>query len=311
MTKSDRTYAPHLTVNEASLPPGEEWMPKRSAWTLIQAITGSGYWLGPRTNQDLKSGTVLLLSAYAPGAIRASHVGELRLHFVPVNPERLTGLITLTDQRCFDAVGTREEFSVRIFPPDSPIATRMKNVCAGRNRNGSLSRLRLLELFLEIFGSEMKAELSEPAVAPDAKARLQEFLRTTPTSELLHMSFSELAQVTRCTPRHLNRIFNEVVGMSFRDKHTELRLARACELLATTESKVVDVALESGYQSLSLFNLMFVRRFGTSPGKWRRIHRGDKAGTARRGAPKVAALWSDPPRRPPEVRRGIQERICA
>jgi AraC-like DNA-binding protein len=32
---------------------------------------------------------------------------------------------------------------------------------------------------------------------------------------------------------------------------------------------VVEVALESGYKSLSLFNLMFTRRFGTSPGRWR------------------------------------------
>ena len=80
---------------------------------------------------------------------------------------------------------------------------------------------------------------------------------------------SDLAQMARCTTRHLNRIFNDVVGMSFREKNTELRLARACELLATTQAKVVDVALESGYQSLSLFNSMFTRRFGVSPGKWR------------------------------------------
>jgi AraC-like DNA-binding protein len=82
--------------------------------------------------------------------------------------------------------------------------------------------------------------------------------------------------MTRCTPRHLSRIFRDVVGMSFRDKHAELRLHRACELLATSESKVVDVALESGYQSLSLFNQMFARRFGMSPGKWRQKRRNAK-----------------------------------
>ena len=47
------------------------------------------------------------------------------------------------------------------------------------------------------------------------------------------------------------------------------RETRARELLASGNSKVVDVALESGYKSLSLFNLMFARRYGTSPGKWR------------------------------------------
>jgi AraC-like DNA-binding protein len=29
------------------------------------------------------------------------------------------------------------------------------------------------------------------------------------------------------------------------------------------------VAMESGFQSVSLFNLMFKRRFGVTPGRWR------------------------------------------
>ena len=41
------------------------------------------------------------------------------------------------------------------------------------------------------------------------------------------------------------------------------------ELLAATDAKVVDVAMESGYQSTSLFNLKFKQRFGVSPAKWR------------------------------------------
>ncbi len=92
---------------------------------------------------------------------------------------------------------------------------------------------------------------------------------------MLEISFGELAKATHCTPRHLSRVFCELTGMSFRDKRAEIRLARARELLATSKSKVVEVALESGYKSLSLFNLMFTRRFGTSPGRWRQKYRID------------------------------------
>lgn len=56
---------------------------------------------------------------------------------------------------------------------------------------------------------------------------------------------------------------------TFREKQTELRLARARELLATTDSKVAEVALGSGYQSTSLFGAMFKQRFGASPARWR------------------------------------------
>ena len=66
--------------------------------------------------------------------------------------------------------------------------------------------------------------------------------------------------------------------MSFREKQAQVRLARAQELLATTESKVVEVALESGYQSLSLFNLMFKRRFGMTPARWRDHSRNGERG---------------------------------
>jgi AraC-like DNA-binding protein len=269
MSKWDRSYVPHMTIRESSVTAGGEWRLKLPGWALVQVAAGSGYWLGPQMNQELETGTVLLVSAQVRGIIRASSLGGLRLQVFPVEPARLTGLITMSEQRFLEGAAVQGEFSQRIFSPGSPIATKMKELCAGGSRSGSLLRLQLLQLFIEVFDDGMQQHPPEPAVSLDAKQRLQNFLRQTPTSELLYMSYAELAQMARCTPRHLNRIFQEVVGMSFRDKRTELRLARACELLATTESKVVDVALESGYESLSLFNLMFARRFGTSPGRWR------------------------------------------
>jgi len=50
-----------------------------------------------------------------------------------------------------------------------------------------------------------------------------------------------------------------------------LRLAKACELLASSNAKVVDVALESGYQSSSVFSELFKKHIGVSPGQWRRL----------------------------------------
>ena len=270
--KPVRSYVSHLAVGEISLLPGGEWMPRFPGWSLILVGSGSGYWLHKESNQEVQPGTVLVITAHARGSIRASQLGGLSLFFFPVQPERLTGLITLNEQRVFETAASRKELSLQILAPDTPVASRMRNLYAGVTRTGPAFRLQLLQLFIEVFGSELTREMPGAEPASDARERLWKFLNQTPASELLHVSFSELVQMARCTPRHLSRVFHELVGMSFREKHAELRLARACELLATTESKVVDVALESGYQSLSLFNLMFTRRFGMSPGKWRRKH---------------------------------------
>ncbi len=118
--------------------------------------------------------------------------------------------------------------------------------------------------------------------------RLQQLLQKSPAAELVEMDFNELAAMTCCTARHLSRIFYKLVGASFSEKRAEIRLARAEELLATSNSKVVPVALDSGYNSLSQFNLMFIRRYGIRPGQWReKFGRGNLPGRGRKPAPRL------------------------
>jgi len=142
------------------------------------------------------------------------------------------------------------------------------------------TRLQLLEIFIEAIGGELKAGSEETAPmtisTTDARARMAEVLKQMPAAMLLDLTLNELVTQVQCTPRHFSRVFNEVVGMSFRKKQNEVRLLRAQELLATTESKVLEVAMESGFQSVSLFNLMFKRRFGVTPGRWREKVRANK-----------------------------------
>jgi AraC-like DNA-binding protein len=289
MKKPNRSYEPHLTMKEFSVRPGGEWAPGLIGWTLIHVSDGAGYCLQPQLNQELEPGAVLLISGELQGVIRASHLSALTLHLFSVMPVRLAGLLTLSEQNIFQVAAARNE--LRIVPPENPVALKMKELCADGKKSGLLFRLKLFQLFVEAFGKD----LEQPAIvgaATDARGRLNSFLQETPSSELLEMSFNELAQRTNCTSRHLSRIFRELVGKSFRDKRAEIRLARARELLATSNSKVVDVALESGYKSLSLFNLMFSRRFGTSPGKWREKHGSRSYKTPRTSLPATASSFT-------------------
>ncbi len=271
--KSDFKYQPNLAIREFSIPSGGEWLPRANGWSLILVRQGSGYCLQPQGNQELVAGSLLLVAGLLQGSIRASQLGDLSLGSFHVIPERLTGLITLDEQHLLKLPPANESL-LKILPPDSPVALKTSGLFAGKNRRGLSFRLKLLQIFAEFLLEEPgQPELMEfTADTSDAMNRLQEFLQDLPVSELLELDFNELAERTRCTSRHLSRIFCKLVGMSFTDKRAELRLGKAQELLATSNSKVVQVALDSGYNSLSQFNLMFTRHYGISPGKWRRKH---------------------------------------
>jgi AraC-like DNA-binding protein len=281
MNTLDHLYEPHLTVRQFSVLAGREWLPKNSGWSLVQVEEGMGYWLHAQSSVDLETGAVLLVSGDGQGRLRASQLNRLSLYSFSVTPSRLTGLITLSEQDFLKQAASQVEHAFQVFPPASPIAVKMKELCAGQNPSRLLFRLTLLQLFVEIFAKKLEQAAPAPE-SGDARERLRAFLANASPDLLAEMSFEELARITRCTPRHLSRIFFELMGMSFSDKRAEIRLGRARELLATSTSKVVEVAFESGYKSLSLFNQMFTRRYGVSPGKWRQKNGVNRISESRR-----------------------------
>jgi AraC-like DNA-binding protein len=234
------------------------------------------------------------VAAGAHGSIRASQLERLTLRLFNVAPARLTGLLTVSEQAFLKKVAAQSDFSFRVFSPQSAIAVKMQELYGLQKRGGLLLRLQLLQLFVEAFGEGLQQTLPSSDTT-EAKDRLRAFLNDLPQAELSELTLNELARMTHCTSRHVSRIFHELVGMPFREKRAELRLERARELLATSRHKVVEVALESGFNSLSLFNLMFMRRYGTSPGKWRRKYRtgcGSETKTNRgKSAPQLAASF--------------------
>jgi hemolysin activation/secretion protein/AraC-like DNA-binding protein len=88
-------------------------------------------------------------------------------------------------------------------------------------------------------------------------------------AELAESSLSGLSRQLHCSERHFSRLFREEFGVPFRARQIELRLQRAQQLLAGSDDKIINVAYESGYRHLGLFNAMFKKRFGVTPGEWR------------------------------------------
>jgi AraC-like DNA-binding protein len=87
--------------------------------------------------------------------------------------------------------------------------------------------------------------------------------------DLSGSSLGELAARLHCSERHFSRLFRAEFGVPLRARQIELRLQRAQQLLADSDAKVINVAYDSGYRHLGLFNAMFKKRFGLTPSEWR------------------------------------------
>lgn len=69
---------------------------------------------------------------------------------------------------------------------------------------------------------------------------------------------------------YLSRAFKAAIGLSFKEYVNIYRLDHACMLLTSTDTKIIECALESGFRTVNSFNRNFKERYGISPNEYRK-----------------------------------------
>lgn len=83
------------------------------------------------------------------------------------------------------------------------------------------------------------------------------------------LSVEMLASLVYLTPDYLSRLFKKSTEKSLSQYIRQVRMEKACNLLLTTNRKVIDIGTEVGYPNYSYFCQSFREYFGKSPEKYR------------------------------------------
>ena len=79
------------------------------------------------------------------------------------------------------------------------------------------------------------------------------------------LGLDKVAKETHFSRSYVSKLFRENTGSSFCEYLTSLRLSKACEMLHSTDSSVLDVSLACGFQNVSYFIQVFKKRYGMTP----------------------------------------------
>jgi len=93
----------------------------------------------------------------------------------------------------------------------------------------------------------------------------------------LHFSedirLSQVAELTHMTQTSFSRFFKMITGETFTDYLNSFRISKACSLLSENNAlSIQQLAIECGFRSSTHFNRIFLRKKGSSPGRYRQDH---------------------------------------
>jgi AraC-like DNA-binding protein len=257
----------HLILQELVLRPSGEWTPESQGWTIARVAEGSGYWMQGGNALALNLGDGLVLAFNGGGQLRASQLGPLKLEWFTVQPQFLNGLLTVAEWHQLE-MGHSTPF-IQHFTANEPIGQKFAHIANQTHSDGLTMRCALLQLWASAVSGLLAAPAADNAHANRLRERFRQVIGHMLEAKLSGSSLGELAGQLHCSERHFSRLFREEFGVPLRARQIELRLQRAQQLLADSDAKVINVAYDSGYRHLGLFNAMFKKRFGVTPSAWR------------------------------------------
>lgn len=156
------------------------------------------------------------------------------------------------------------------------ITSRMKEIFFSETPDRELRCCMLLmEFMLKL--DEHREEFA-PEIEPGAHnaytddvmrrmIKITDYIKNNLTAD--DLSQSTMAQKVGISRDYFSRIFKTVTGMNYTKWLNMIRLERAMELLSHKTMTLTEIAMLSGFQSISSFNRVFHDEKGMAPGEYR------------------------------------------
>jgi len=142
-----------------------------------------------------------------------------------------------------------------------------------------LQRAVLLELEARLLRLASSSVLRSNVAASAGRSSRSELTKVEQMAGLIAQRYmqpltvEEIGKHVGLHPNYAMGLFKRGVGTTLVDYITKHRVSHAQRLLATTDIKIVEVALSSGFASMSRFNAAFRKECGCPPREYRRQHR--------------------------------------
>ncbi|MBO1307240.1 AraC family transcriptional regulator [Enterococcus sp. 669A] len=83
------------------------------------------------------------------------------------------------------------------------------------------------------------------------------------------LPITELAAIAYLSPFYFQRLFKKLVGRPVMEYVKLRRLAKSCQLLATTDQRIIEIALTVGFNSHAYYTKAFKSAYGMTPDEYR------------------------------------------
>jgi AraC family transcriptional regulator len=242
---------------------------EQHTWSSIAVVVSGTFQYRSSAGEGLMvPGSLLLGNARDAFVCAHEHgTGDRCVHF-SYSPELLA--------RLGDDLGVGDRrFATPRLPPAralAPFVAAASTLLANGEAEALTCETIGLQLAARVMTIDCGLEPRLPRCEPAALKRVSDVVRLIECDVPRTQTLRALADAVGLSPYHFLRTFSAITGTTPHQYILRVRLRRAAVRLRVEEARILDVALDCGFDDLSNFNRAFRAEFGASPRGFQKLH---------------------------------------
>ena len=141
------------------------------------------------------------------------------------------------------------------------------------NQDGVARITSLLKILQKLSGCEystLSSETFTPSRSKETENRINKVCRFVQESAAQNITVGQASAMVHLSKSAFCKFFKRTMKTSFSDYVNDIRNGNACNMLSETDKTVREIAIETGFESLTYFNRIFLKKKKCTPSAFRK-----------------------------------------
>jgi AraC-like DNA-binding protein len=241
-------------------------------YELTYIVSGSGYRIVGNSHEHFSSGDLVLLGNNLPhtwwGKNEDGSPSEAIV--IQFSSEFIEPFLRLNEGQSIKELLAKSAKGIR-FESDSSMVENLMSLSETKELNSILSLLSLLQDLTEKPTANLCADSYHNVISKKFETRINKVCTYIQNHHSESISLKQVSDLVFMTESNFCKFFKKATSTTFSDYLNDLRINEACHLLLYSEDTVSKIAQECGFESLSYFNRVFLRKKQTTPSVFRKV----------------------------------------
>ena len=240
-------------------------------YELTYIVSGSGYRIVGNSHEHFASGDLVLLGSNLPhtwwGKNEDGSLSEAIL--IQFSNEFIEPFLRLNEGHAIKALLERAAKGLR-FESDAALVDKLISIGQTKEMDSILSLLSILQDLTEKSGSNLCPDAYHNVISKKFETRINKVCTYIQDHYSEPISLQQVSELVFMTESNFCKFFKKATSTTFSDYVNDLRINEACHLLIYSEDNISKIAQDCGFESLSYFNRVFLKKKHVKPSLFRK-----------------------------------------